>query len=379
MNFKRSKYTTKADFIVIGAGIAGSSAACRLSQHGKVIILEKESSPGYHTTGRSAAFFTENYGNSKIRAITRASRSFLEKPPRFFGNNKLMHNYGGSLFIANKSQNQLIENELKYSKSNKANILEISPSEALIKVPIIKKEYLHRALIEPDAKAMDVDLIHQGFLRGLKDNEGKIILNAEVIDIKKINDQWRITTKEEILTSRYIVNAAGAWADRIGAMANCQTLDLQPKRRTVIIFSKNNNIDISNWPVVIDIGENFYFKPEAGKILASPGDETDSLPCDSQPEEIDIAITVDRIENATKFNIKKIDHKWAGLRSFLPSRSPAVFEDLKQSGFFWLAGQGGYGIMTSPAISEMIECLITGKKWPTYLEEESIYPDTLKP
>ena len=181
------------------------------------------------------------------------------------------------------------------------------------------------------------------------------------------------------MTSRYIVNAAGAWADRIGAMANCQTLDLQPKRRTVIIFSKNNNIDISNWPVVIDIGENFYFKPEAGKILASPGDETDSLPCDSQPEEIDIAITVDRIENATKFNIKKIDHKWAGLRSFLPSRSPAVFEDLKQSGFFWLAGQGGYGIMTSPAISEMIECLITGKKWPTYLEEESIYPDTLKP
>ena len=162
-------------------------------------------------------------------------------------------------------------------------------------------------------------------------------------------------------------------------MANCKTLGLMPKRRTVIIFNNNTNLEISNWPVVIDIEDKFYFKPEAGKILASPADETNSPPCDAQPEDIDIALTVDRIEKATNFEIKKIDHKWAGLRSFLPNRTPAAFEDTTQKGFFWLLGQGGYGIQTAPAISEIIECLIAGKEWPKYLKNRSIFPNTLNP
>ncbi|PPR29843.1 MAG: FAD-dependent catabolic D-arginine dehydrogenase DauA [Alphaproteobacteria bacterium MarineAlpha9_Bin1] len=377
MNFKKSEQITKADFLVVGAGIAGSSAAYRLSKHGKVIILEKESVPGYHTTGRSAAFFTENYGNAKIRAITRASRNFLESPPECFGNNKLMQDSGGSLFISNKDQNYAIERELAYAKSNKTNVFEISQSEALGIVPVIKKEYIHRALIEPDGKTIDVDLIHQGFLKGFKNNEGKIVLNAEVTNIEKNNNKWKIITREGSYSASYIINAAGAWGDEIGKIASCNTLGLTPKRRTVIIFKHTKDIRTYDWPVVIDIEDKFYFKPEAGKILASPADETDSPPCDAQPEEIDIALTVDRIENATEFKINTIDHKWAGLRSFLPNRSPAVFEDPIQKGFFWLIGQGGYGIMTSPAISKIIECLVTGKKWPTYLENESIYPDTL--
>ena len=369
----------KADFIIIGAGIAGSSAAYRLSKYGKVVLLEKESSPSYHTTGRSAAFFTENYGNKNVRAITRASKEFLENPPKCFGNNKLLLNSGGSFFIANKNQGDSFEKELKIAHSNRANIFEISCSEAIKKVSILKKNYIHRVLVEPEAKAMDVDLIHQGFLRGFKNNNGQMILNSEVTKINKTNDLWEITTNKAVYSAKNIVNAAGAWGDEIGKLAKCNPIGLKPKRRTIIIFEPQKKVKMLNWPVVIDIEDNFYFKPESGKVLASPSDETDSIPCDSQPEDLDIALTVDRIEKATEFKIKTIDHKWAGLRSFLPNRTPSAFEDPVQKGFYWLVGQGGYGIMTSPAISEIIECIIMGKKWPKYLENESIFPHSLNP
>ena len=187
----------KADFIIIGAGIAGSSAAYRLSKHGKVVLLEKESSPSYHTTGRSAAFFTENYGNKNVRAITRASKEFLENPPKCFGNNKLLLNSGGSFFIANKNQEDSFEKELKIAKSNKANIFEISCSEAIKKVSILKKNYIHRVLVEPEAKAMDVDLIHQGFLRGFKNNNGQMILNSEVTKINKIQLSYKLYSSNQ--------------------------------------------------------------------------------------------------------------------------------------------------------------------------------------
>ena len=369
----------KADFIIIGSGMAGMSAAYRLSKHGKVIVLEKEGLLGYHTTGRSAAFFTENYGNQIIRSITKASRYFLENPPACFKEHELMTKYGGSLFISNNRQSKFIDKELEYAKSLSANVFEISKKEARKMVPVIKEDYIDRALHEPDSKAMDVDLIHQGFFRGLKENNGEIFFNSEVNKIKKINNEWKIYTKNAELSSPIIINAAGAWCDEIAILAGCNPLNLSPKRRTVIIFESSENISSSDWPVVIDIEDKFYFKSEAGKILASPADETDSLPCDAQPEEIDIALTVDRIENATNFKIKKIDHKWAGLRSFFPDRTPIVGEDPLESNFYWLAGQGGYGIQTAPGISKIIECLITGKKWPNYLSDLSIKPETLSP
>ena len=188
-----------------------------------------------------------------------------------------------------------------------------------------------------------------------------------------------IKTQKDVFTAPIIINAAGAWCDEVAKLANCKPLGLKPKRRTVIIFENLNNYMIKNWPVVIDIEEKFYFKPEAGKFLASPADETDSPPCDAQPEEIDIALTVDRIQKSTNLKINKIDHKWAGLRSFFSDRTPIVGEDIHNTGFYWLAGQGGYGIQTSPAISKIIESLITGEKWPEKLNEFSITPETLSP
>ena len=369
----------QTDFLIIGSGMAGMSAAYRLSRYGKVTVLEKESLLGYHTTGRSAAFFTENYGNKTIRSITKASRFFLENPPSCFNNVELMTQYGGSLFIANKNQSNLVDKELNYAKSVSANVFEIDIKEVLNMVPIIREEYINRALHEPDSKVMDVDLIHQGFARGLKENNGEILFNSEVVNIVKKHGLWNVKTKNNEFMSPIIINAAGAWCDEIAILAECNPLNLSPKRRTVIIFENLSNLNTSEWPVVIDIEDNFYFKSEAGKILASPADETDSPPCDSQPEELDIALTIDRIENATNFKINKIDHKWAGLRSFFPDRTPVVGEDPKMSGFYWLAGQGGYGIQTSPGISKIIECLITGKKWPAYLSNYAITPETLSP
>ena len=367
------------DFIIIGSGIAGMSAAYRLSDHGKVIVLEKEAHLGYHTTGRSAAFFTENYGNKTIRALTKASRDFLENPSESFLNNPLMSLNGGVLMIANSNQTDVVEKELKYAHENTAKVFEISKKEALKMVPALKGSYLDRALHEPYSKVMDVDLIHQGYARGAKINETKIYFNQEVISISKDKNLWNIKTKNEVYSAPIVINAAGAWCDEIALLANCKPLGIKPKRRTIIIFKNTDNYIINQWPVVIDIKDNFYFKPEAGKFLASPADETDSPPCDAQPEEIDIALTVERLEKATNLKIKNIEHKWAGLRSFYSDRTPVVGEDNNNSGFFWLAGQGGYGIMTSPSISKILESLITGKKWPKKLEELSINENTLSP
>ena len=367
------------DFIIIGSGIAGMSAAYRLSDHGKVIVLEKEAHLGYHTTGRSAAFFTENYGNKTIRALTKASRYFLENPTESFLNNPLMSLNGGVLMIANSNQTDVVEKELKYAHENTAKVFEISKKEALKMVPALKGSYLDRALHEPYSKVMDVDLIHQGYARGAKKNETKIYFNQEVIKISKDKNLWNIKTKNETYSAPIVINAAGAWCDEIALLANCKPLGIKPKRRTIIIFKNTDNYIINKWPVVIDIKDNFYFKPEAGKFLASPADETDSPPCDAQPEEIDIALTVERLEKATNLKIKNIEHKWAGLRSFYSDRTPVVGEDNNNSGFFWLAGQGGYGIMTSPSISKILESLITGKKWPKKLEELSINENTLSP
>ena len=367
------------DFIIIGSGIAGMSAAYRLSDHGKVIVIEKEAHLGYHTTGRSAAFFTENYGNKTIRALTKASRYFLENPTESFLNNPLMSLNGGVLMIANSNQIDAVEKELKYANENSAKVFEISKKEALKMVPALKENYLDRALHEPYSKVMDVDLIHQGYARGAKINETKIYFNQEVISISKDKNLWNIKTKNEVYSALLVINAAVAWCDEIALLANCKPLGIKPKRRTIIIFKNTDNYIINQWPVVIDINDNFYFKPESGKFLASPADETDSPPCDAQPEEIDIALTVERLEKATNLKIKNIEHKWAGLRSFYPDRTPVVGEDNNNSGFFWLAGQGGYGIMTSPSISKILESLITGKKWPKKLEELSINENTLSP
>ena len=371
--------TNHADYIVIGAGIAGTSAASKLAQYGHTIVLEKEAFPGYHTTGRSAAFFTENYGNNVIRNITKASRNFLENPPQIFGNIPLMNKTTGCLFIATKNQEKIFEIELKKAKSLCPDIREIELDVANSLSPSINNSYIHRVFREPDAMHMDVDLIHQGYIKSLKSAKGELICNAEVNNIIFKNKLWYLNTTLGEFCVPKIINAAGSWCDEIAKLADQEVIGIQPLRRTAITFADPMKRDISNWPLVIDIEEKFYFRPDAGKILASPADEIISEPCDIQPEIEDVAITVARIESATDMKINKIDHKWAGLRNFVADRTPVLGEKIKNSGFFWLAAQGGYGIMTSPALSEIIESLVLDKPFPKSLENFEIEPESFSP
>ncbi len=368
-----------SDFIIIGAGIAGTSAAWRLSTHGKVIVLEKEKLPGYHTTGRSAAFFTTNYGNQTIRNLTKASYKFFINPPKNFNNYPLIHKGSGTIFIGNKKQSKSIDKEIIKNMNSDTRISEISLGKVFQLAPMLRKNYVSRALLEKDSMYMDVNELHQSFIRGIVKTKNEIICNAEVKKIEKNKNIWTLKTSKGDFKSPIIINAAGAWSDHIGKLANGSTIGLKPFRRTVIVFNHNKKNYGNLWPLIIDIDENFYFKPESGNVLASPADETPTIPCDVQPEEIDVALTIENVKTTTKFNINKIIKKWAGLRSFVPDRTPVVGEDPKLKGFFWLAGQGGYGIMTSPSISKIIECLITGRDWPKDLIYYNIKENSLSP
>lgn len=364
------------DFVVIGAGIAGASAAYELSKAGTVLLLEQEARPGYHTTGRSAAFFTLNYGNQIIRGLTAASRDFLSEPPEGFTEAPLLQLHP-TVTIGRADQKDSFEKNLAAATASSGDIAPISLDELARLVPVLRPDYATFAHIERDSFYMDVDLIHNGFLKGFAAHGGTLQTDAEVTALARNGGAWRIETRAGTFESPMIVNAAGAWADTVAAHAGLPPVGIEPRRRTVIIFAGPEDQSLDHMPLVIDADEDFYFKPEAGKILASPADETPSPPCDAQPEEIDIALVADHVQRATTLEIRHIEHKWAGLRSFAPDRTPVVGADPAADGFIWLAGQGGYGIMTSPAMGRAAAALATGSDWPDDLTARGIRPESM--
>ena len=365
------------DFLVIGAGIAGASVAFRLSEFGRVVLLEREERPGYHTTGRSAAFFTVNYGNQIIRSLTAASRQFFSDPPDGFTNHPLM-SPRGILTIARADQHSEYEQNLDEARAASDDITEIGVDDAVQLFPTLRRDYVSLAHYEPGLY-MDVDQIHGGYLRQMTAQGGTLVCDAEAQSIEYVRGVWNVRTPAGVYKAPILINAAGAWADEIASLARVNRVGLNPMRRTVIVFSGPAGVNLDKAPMVIDVAEQFYFKPEAGKILASPADETLSPPCDVQPEELDIAVAVERVELATNMAIGKIDHKWAGLRSFVADRAPVVGFDPGHEGFFWLAGQGGYGIMTSPAMAHAASVLATQQPWPEDLAENGVRPAQLSP
>ena len=346
------------DVLAIGAGIAGASAAYALSASTKVILLEQESQPGYHTTGRSAALFTETYGNQTIRTLTTAGRAFFEAPPEDFGGHPLL-TPRGTLFIARKDQIGALEAMLGQTPASSTPAHRIDTAAAIALNPALNPDYVAAAIYELGAENIDVHAVHGGFLRGLRRRGGRLATGAEVHTLSRQDGVWVADTRAGRFTAPIVVNAAGAWCDVIAGLAGVRPCGLVPKRRTAFTFDPPHGVDISAWPATIDIDEQFYFKPEAGRILGSPADETPSPPCDAQPEELDLAIGIDRIEQATNLTVRHLVNKWAGLRSFVADKTPVVGFDPEAEGFFWLAGQGGYGIQTSPALSRVAAGLIT--------------------
>jgi D-arginine dehydrogenase len=363
----------QADFMIIGAGIAGAAAAYELSIEGEVLLLERETQPGYHSTGRSAALFTEAYGNATIRALTRASRSFFTAPPDGFAGTPLL-TPRGVLTFAPAGREAAFESALHELSDRSDTIHEINLDRAAGLFPPLDRTLVRRAHYEPNAMDMDVHAIHQGYLKGFRARGGKLRTDVR---IDGIEPGWRVHAPGESFTAPVLVNAAVAWADEVAALAGVATIGLVPKRRTAVLFDPPAHVAIAVWPLAGDIDETFYVKPDAGRLLASPADETPSPATDVQPEEYDVALAIDRLHRFTTLRVNRITHKWAGLRTFARDKSLVAGEAPGASGFFWLAGQGGYGIQTSPAMGRIIASIVAGRGMPADIVDEGVIASAL--
>ncbi len=365
------------DIAVIGAGIAGASVASELSARHRVVLLERESQPGYHTTGRSAALFAAIYGPATVRALTRASASFFASPSPGFATSPLLAPRG-LLMIARKDQLGALE-AMFAEVSGRSDTRRLEGAELSALLPLLRRDYAEAALHEAGASDIDVHGLHHGFLRRFRANGGQIRTGAEVVSLERSGDQWLVTTPQVTIRAGVVVNAAGAWADVVACMAGAAPVGLVPKRRTALIVAAPPDRDPSGWPMAVDVDEHFYLKPEAGRLLISPADETPSAPCDAQPEEIDIAVCVDRIERAFDLSVRRIENKWAGLRSFVADKTPVAGFDPDARGFFWLAGQGGYGIQTAPALGRVAASLVLGNGVPADAADQGVTARAMDP
>lgn len=365
------------DFAVIGAGIAGTSVAAEIAATHKTILLEREDQPGYHTTGRSAAVFSEIYGNATIRALSRASRALLFSPPTGF-TAELLVRKRQSLFIARKEQMERLA-EFRRAPDVAMATRELTPAEALEICPLLRADYLAGAVLEPGAVDVEVHELHQAYLRQFRRRGGVLRNEADVRALRRTPEGWTIHVGDDEIRARVMVNAGGAWADSIGSLAGLAPLGIQPLRRTAVLVDAPTTHQIDEWPLVLDIDEQFYFKPDAGALMLSPADEEPSEPCDAQPEELDIAIAVDRICTATTLEVRRVRHSWAGLRTFAPDRTPVVGFDPADPAFFWLAGQGGYGIQTAPALARAAAALLRGEELPVDMQELGLRLQDMSP
>ncbi|MBX3456498.1 FAD-binding oxidoreductase [Ferrovibrio sp.] len=366
------------DFVIVGAGIAGAGAAYALAQHGSCLLLERESQPGYHTTGRSAALFSETYGNAPIRALTVASRDFLMSPPEGFADVPILTPRGVMMVGAAEKSAQL---DATYEEMRKlvASVRRIPASEVLERVPVLRPEQVAGgAMDEPEGMDIDVHALHRGFLRAAARAGSKLVNDAEVTALQRDGADWIVATTAGEFTAGIVVNAAGAWADVIGGLAGAKPIGLEPKRRTAFTIDVPN-CDFQHWPMVFEADEAVYFKPDAGRLLISPCDEIPSEPCDAQPDEMDIALAAEAFETLTTLTVRRPAAKWAGLRSFVADRSIVAGFDADQPGFFWLAAQGGYGIQTSGAMSRVAGALVRGQALPADIQDLGITEAVLSP
>jgi D-arginine dehydrogenase len=369
--------TTHADVIVLGAGMAGASLAAELSPHRQVILLEVEDQPGRHSTGRSAAMFFESYGNATVCALTRASRAFLEQPPVGFCDVPLMSPRAAMIVADGEALARL---ESHYGGPGAPSTMHrIARQEALDLVPILRPEWLAGAYIDGSGCDMEVAALHQGYLRLARRAGAQVVLGAAEVALARSGALWTVGCRAGGFSAPVLVNATGAWADAVARQAGAATVGLQPNRRTAMTIPAPAAHDSRHWPMVIDVDETVYFKPDAGQLLLSPANEDPMEPCDVAPEELDIAIAVDRFEALTSEPVKRINHRWAGLRSFVVDRSPVTGYDTQAEGFFWLAGQGGYGIQMAPALARTAAALLMGQAVPADVAAQGVRADDVSP
>ena len=365
----------KFDCIVIGAGMAGASAAAEIAEAGlSVLLCEAETQPGQHSTGRSAALFTTSYGPPPVRALSRASHAFFAA-----GHPELDHALlrpRGALFVAPPGREAAAE---QLADDLGPGVQRLNSDGARALFPLLRPRAVACAIFDPSASDVEVASLHALYLRRLTAAGGRLQTRAEARTIRRDGGIWAVDTPAGRFLAPILVNAAGAWADGVATRAGVPTLGLEPRRRTALLVDPPAGTDPRAWPMAIDIDEQWYVKPDAGRLLLSPADATPSVPCDAHPEEIDIAIAIDRVQHALDLPVQRIVQKWAGLRSFLPDGVPVAGFDDGAPGFFWLAGQGGYGIQTAPALARCTAALVTSRPLPPDILAEGLTPSTLAP
>jgi D-arginine dehydrogenase len=348
--------TENFDAIVIGAGIAGATSAAHLASTHRVALLEAEETAGYHTTGRSAAVWIQNYGPRDVRLLSAASRVFFERPPPGFTDKPI---FAQRPVVSLAPPDQLAALEAMLAEGE--GLVPISLDDVRAMVPPLRPGYAAAAAIERDAFDMDVAALHQGFLQTVRRAGGVLALRQRASRIERRGGTWHVATEAGAsFAAPILVDAAGAWGDVVAELAGIAPIGLQPKRRTAFIVDPGAH-DCTHWPLLADVAHTWYVRPEARrKLLVSPADETDMHPHDVQPDELDVAIAVDRMQQALDIPVTRVEHRWAGLRSFAPDRSLAIGEDAEAQGFFWMLGQGGYGIQTAPAAGALLAALVRG-------------------
>ena len=367
-----------SDFLIVGAGIAAASLGYFLAPHARVTLLERESQPGYHSTGRSAALFLASYGTDQVRALTLASRAFLDTPPPGFADVPIL-SPRGALFAATPEQAGLLDEHCALLARMSPQSRRLNREQTLALVPVLRPELLLGGALEPDAADIDVHALHQGYLRGLRRHGGQLVCDAEVTHAERHGAGWVVQAGGREHRAAVLVNAAGAWCDVIARMAGVAPIGLQPKRRSAFVFAPPAGVDVSRWPSVVGADESWYFKPDAGLLLGSPANADPVDPQDVQPEELDIALGIHRIEEHTTLQIRRPQRTWAGLRSFVADGDLVGGFDAQAPGFFWVAAQGGYGIQTSAAMGQACAALLRGQPLPPQLADFGLTPAMLSP
>ncbi len=374
-NGKEDSNVITTEVVVIGGGIAGISAAYFLADAGAaVIVMEAEASLAHHTTGRSAAHYLENYGNDTVRALTIAGRSFFAEPPPHLAETALWSSVP-MLRVGSGDHGLSLPTEAEAAQALVPSTRFLTPEEACNLFPPLRREVTTGALLEPEAMELDVAGLHQLFVRGVRAAGGDIRTSSPVQDLTRVGGGWRVTTPSGVIDCGHIINAAGAWGDRVAALADLIPIGLHPLRRTVAVVSVPGGTEVDGWPLVAFESSSTmdaYCKPEPGGLLPSPADETPSEPCDARPEEIDIAIALDRLAEWTTLDVRHVRSSWAGLRTFTADRTPVAGFDPADPTFFWLVGQGGYGIQTAPGLGRVTASLVLDGVLPAELSDRGL-------
>ncbi len=363
--------------VVIGAGIAGAAAAWALAERGTVILVEQADSAGYHASGRSASVLSETSGHRTVCALAAASRSFFESPPAGFVDHPLL-SPRGLLWVGELADAEVLDELALSARAIAPSVRRLTPAEVIDLVPPFRDHAIGGGgTFEPDAMAIDTDALLQGFLRGFRQRGGRLSISSEALRLRRDDDTWEVITSAETLRSPVVVNAAGAWGDVLARRAGVLEVGLVPMRRTACIAALPD-VD-RRWPLVMDVAGRYYFQPESAGLLVSPADATPSAPCDARAEELDVALALHRVHEATTLPIRSVHRAWAGLRTFSPDTAPVVGEEPTAPGFWWLVGQGGGGIKTAPAMAQALCNMVYGEPLPAAITDRWVTIADLSP